>query len=159
MEEILASIRKIISEDDPEGQGAEGGAASEEDVLELTDRVAGPADPESTEEQEIDAILASVTEADETGSGGTAASGGAGGLVSPRTDSAVTTTLAGFADELLKEKAASAGSGAGGPTLDHLVLAAIEPHLKTWLDQNLEPLVERVVREELKRMARRAEDL
>ena len=156
MEEILASIRKIISEDDPEGQGAAG--AGPEDVLELTDRVAGPGDPESTEEQEIDAILASVTEAEDGGSGAKAA-GGAGGLISPRTDSAVTSTLAGFADELLKEKAASEGSGAGGPTLDNLVLAAIEPHLKTWLDQNLEPLVERVVREELKRMARRAEDL
>ena len=33
------------------------------------------------------------------------------------------------------------------------------PYLKQWLDENLEPIVERTVKDELKRMARRAEDL
>lgn len=157
MEEILASIRKIISEDDPEGKESEETQMPEEGVLELTERVeqaAADTDRKSSEEQEIDAILASVTEADE-GRGG----GSAGGLVSPKTDSAVTSTLSDFAGALMKEKAESEGGGGPTQTLDTLVRAALQPYLKSWLDENLEPLVERVVREELKRMARRAEDL
>src|SRR3546814_13568443 len=39
MEEILASIRRIISEDDEEAGAEASGAASDEDVLELTDVV------------------------------------------------------------------------------------------------------------------------
>ncbi|MDH3969833.1 MAG: hypothetical protein OEU56_22700, partial [Rhodospirillales bacterium] len=62
MEEILASIRKIISEDDPEAGAEEVSTAEEaapDDVLELTERVEDEAG--KTEEDEIDAILASVT--------------------------------------------------------------------------------------------------
>ncbi len=43
-------------------------------------------------------------------------------------------------------------------TLEELVLDAMTPHLKSWLDTNLEPLVERVVREEIQRLRRRSED-
>ena len=43
-------------------------------------------------------------------------------------------------------------------TVVALARQAIEPYLKAWLDENLAPLVERVVREEVKKMARRAED-
>ena len=43
-------------------------------------------------------------------------------------------------------------------TLEELVLDAMTPHLKDWLDSNLEPLVERVVREEIQRLRRRSED-
>lgn len=43
-------------------------------------------------------------------------------------------------------------------TLEGLVREAVKPLLKDWLDQNLAPLVERVVREEVRRMVRRAED-
>ena len=43
-------------------------------------------------------------------------------------------------------------------TLEELVLDAMTPHLKAWLDTNLEPLVERVVREEIQRLRRRSED-
>ncbi len=43
-------------------------------------------------------------------------------------------------------------------TLEELVLDAMTPHLKAWLDANLEPLVERVVREEIQRLRRRSED-
>ena len=156
MEEILASIRQIISEDEeaPDAPGA--GAAPEqpapqdtlpqdgapreevtlEDVLELTERVAEgdlAAEPAAAQRRQS--------------------------LVSGQTDTGVTSALADFAGAL------AAGSSSGTPlpgsdqTLDSLVLTALEPHLKNWLDENLEPLVERVVKEELKRMARRAEDI
>jgi hypothetical protein len=34
----------------------------------------------------------------------------------------------------------------------------LTPELKAWLDANLAPLVEQIVREEIKKMVRRAED-
>ena len=43
-------------------------------------------------------------------------------------------------------------------TLEEMVVAAIAPQLKAWLDSNLEPLVERIVREEIQRLRRRSED-
>ncbi len=152
MEEILASIRKIISDDGEDGEPvAETGeerTVQDDDVLELTDRVE---DEESAIEHRIDSILADA---------GAAPAGGSEGLVSDTTKTGVTSALSGFAGALSHGKDGGGGPVLpGGPTLDALVLAVLEPQLKAWLDENLEPLVERLVQEELKRMARRAEDI
>ncbi|HMM13543.1 MAG TPA: DUF2497 domain-containing protein [Parvibaculum sp.] len=45
-------------------------------------------------------------------------------------------------------------SGGGGRTLEDLVADLLRPMLKQWLDQNLPPLVEQLVREEIERVAR-----
>lgn len=155
MEEILASIRKIISEDEEAEEAPEAGAAAEqaapqdallqetvpreevtlEDVLELTERVA---------EGEV---LGEPSAARRRQS-----------LVSGQTDTGVTSALADFAGTLAAGKSSGTPLPGSDQTLDSLVLAALEPHLKNWLNENLEPLVERVVKQELKRMARRAED-
>ncbi len=54
------------------------------------------------------------------------------------------------------------GSGAqlwvGARTIEQVVEDLMRPMLKTWLDQNLPRLVERLVEKELARMARRAVD-
>ncbi len=144
MEEILSSIRKIISED--EGEEGTEPKASVADVLELTERV---------EEEDSVAKTKTDTAMDDPTSG----TADDAGLVSSTTKSKVTSAMASFAGALTKDKADSAPVMGGGPTLDALVLGALEPVLKNWLDENLEPLVERLVKEELKRMARRAEDV
>ena len=46
----------------------------------------------------------------------------------------------------------------GGRTLEELVRTSLAPELKGWLDENLPDLVERIVREEIRKMVRRAED-
>ena len=46
----------------------------------------------------------------------------------------------------------------GGRTLEELVRTSLAPELKAWLDENLPDLVERIVREEVRKMVRRAED-
>jgi len=159
MEEILASIRKIISEDDPEA-GAEDASTAEEaapdDVLELTERVEDEA--ETAQEDEIDAILASVT-GDNVMEDKETADAKPGGIVSPRTETTVTSALSDFAGALMEKGKGQEGPVGDNQTLDSLVRAALEPYLKGWLDEHLETLVERVLREEIKRMARRAEDL
>lgn len=45
---------------------------------------------------------------------------------------------------------------AGGPTIEDLVREEIRPLLKAWLDANLPPLVERLVRAEIERVVGRA---
>jgi cell pole-organizing protein PopZ len=44
----------------------------------------------------------------------------------------------------------------GGPTLEDMVREEMRPMLKDWLDTNLPPLVERLVRAEIERMVGRA---
>ena len=46
---------------------------------------------------------------------------------------------------------------AGGPTIEDIVRDEIRPMLKQWLDANLPPLVERLVRTEIERVVGRAE--
>ncbi len=42
----------------------------------------------------------------------------------------------------------------GGPTLEDMVREEIRPLVKAWLDQNLAPMVERLVRTEIERVTR-----
>ena len=44
----------------------------------------------------------------------------------------------------------------GGPTIEDLVREEVRPLLKEWLDSNLPPLVERLVRTEIERVVNRA---
>jgi len=44
--------------------------------------------------------------------------------------------------------------GQGGITLEQMIREELRPLLKAWLDANLPPLVERLVKAELERVAR-----
>lgn len=52
-----------------------------------------------------------------------------------------------------------AASPLAGLTVERMLVDMMTPMLKEWLDQNLPPLVERVVEQEVKKLARRAEML
>ncbi|HEV2365938.1 MAG TPA: DUF2497 domain-containing protein [Caulobacteraceae bacterium] len=150
MEEILASIRRIISDDDQggEGEAAEGWTPSEaaadadDDVLELTEPVgpgattspppaeAAPAAPAASREAEPDALV-----------GGAAAASAAGAF------------------GRLKGAAAAAkppamAMPAPGRTLEDVTRELLRPLLKEWLDQNLAAIVQQRVDEEVERIAR-----
>jgi cell pole-organizing protein PopZ len=171
MEEILASIRRIISEDDAEEvahapeEAAPEPEEPEDDVFELTEAMeefTGD-EPESEQEPEqdpvsiafdeeepvpeleVEAQLAEETQMDEEEEAGTMASGN---LVS---DHAATATSAAFAGL----SAALGQSRIEGRTLEDIVKELLRPMLKEWLDQNLPPLVEKIVREEVERLSRR----
>ena len=166
MEEILASIRKIISEDETDETAGNPDADAEsdkgEDVLELTERVEEEEDSvaDTNPEPSEDSMTGSVLSSDEQGlEAASQSKDSAAGLISGKTKSGVTSAMSEFASALASERDAGAPTLGGGPTLDALVLSLLEPQLKAWLDENLEPLVERLVKEELKRMARRAEDV
>ncbi|MGP1253082.1 MAG: DUF2497 domain-containing protein [Kiloniellales bacterium] len=77
-------------------------------------------------------------------------------LVSEATEAAALATLSAVAHPPTAES--SQPIVGGERTLEQVVRDAIAEHLKVWLDANLPELVERVVREEVRRLARRAED-
>ncbi|WP_029073734.1 DUF2497 domain-containing protein [Kaistia adipata] len=67
-------------------------------------------------------------------------------LVSAATDAVVSAAFGDLANTVLSNNAR---------TIDDLVREMLRPMLKTWLDTNLPPLVERLVREEIERLSRR----
>lgn len=171
MEEILQSIRRIIAEDDEDGavekpaaepskkvDAEEASAAKGSDVLELTDMVTeeGAVVNVSEEEssQEVDNshdILAdidhAISPADSDGSSSFDS------LISGETASTASAMLKG-----LKKPAESVVESQympplrSGTTIEDLVIEALRPLLKSWIDQNLTGIVEKVVEKEVKKL-------
>lgn len=163
MEEILASIRRIISEDDAPAEPAAEAAPPppepepepepiEDDVLELTDPIAPEPEPEPLETVgDIDVYSPPEPEPEPVYAPPPAAP------VFDRDE---------VADKLVGETAASAAASAFGSlssallmpkdarTLEDVVRELLRPLLKEWLDQNLPRIVETKVEEEVQRIAR-----
>ena len=76
------------------------------------------------------------------------------GLMAPETAAAATSLVGNLVRSLSAGRATKVYTG--GPTLEDLVRAELRPLLKEWLDTNLPPLVERLVRTEIERVVGRA---
>lgn len=155
MEEILASIRKILDEE-------EGGASlaapepaapelvrAEEVPLELTEEmiVAAPQPPPPSRTEPL------VTEAETIAPAPPPDSGFETGLVAPATAAAATALIGQLAQAVARERAAPVTRG--GPSIEDVVREEIRPILREWLDAHLPPLVERLVRAEIERLVGR----
>lgn len=77
-------------------------------------------------------------------------------LVAPRAQDQTSVALGELVRTVRQEKQRAQPSQRS--PLEALVLEALRPSLKAWMEQNLAPLVERVVREEVRRLTRRVED-
>jgi cell pole-organizing protein PopZ len=75
-------------------------------------------------------------------------------LVAPEAAAAAASSVG----SLMRTLAAGRGTQvySGGPTLEDMVRAELRPMLKEWLDANLPPVVERLVRAEIERVVGRA---
>jgi len=139
MEEILASIRRMITEDDPaRGRAAPIDAArpqssvsspADDDVLELTEALDDPRPAASPPP------VAAVTVEDDS-------------VVSPASASAALAALA-----RLNAAAPPPAAVHKSQTVDDLVRELLRPMLKEWLDANLPRLVEQAVEREVSRIA------
>lgn len=168
MEEILASIRRIISEDDgpAEAEAAPEPApapepvqafepapepeAPAEDVLELTDRVT----PETETVGDIEAYTQAEPAPEPQPE------------PEPPPPAAKPAVAARDDERLVSEPSASAAAAAfsslseaiampaAGRTLEDVVRELLRPLLKAWLDENLPRIVEAKVAEEVERIAR-----
>lgn len=178
MDDILASIRKIISDDEARAQGAgprSGSLSSRppvivppvpprpvpgEDVLLLTDIVEEPKSMSNTEPtpSRVDPVLAAdmpqpSTEAPAPAKPDALVGAGVAGVAS----SAFARLNQAVQDSVPPPAATNPGPtvGGSGQTIEDLVKEMLRPMLKDWLDANLPPMVERYVEREITRLTRR----
>ncbi|MGH7032384.1 MAG: DUF2497 domain-containing protein [Stellaceae bacterium] len=170
MEEILASIRRIISEDGDPAAAAQApapqpAAAGADDVLVLTEEV---------EDEPAEPRLAVPPSAPEPAPESPAAEEPRIKLADPEPEPAAPAVAAQFGRRLISDSTANASlaalselvnrthrdpaieslpMGQSNRTLEDLTRELLRPMLKAWLDENLPPLVERIVREEIGRLA------
>jgi len=150
MEDILASIRRILSEEESAVPPPKPEAEPEDDVLVLDNSmmVANPGpEPEPVIDMEPAPVAQPVAEA---------VAEPARDPVAPEALLAPTAaaSVGGLLRALANERATQVHRG--GPTIEDLVREELRPLLKDWLDNHLPPLVERLVRAEIERVSGRA---
>lgn len=147
MEDILASIRRILSED----EAAPAATPADEDVLVLEPSMMRSDLPAPAAESAAAGPPPSAPEPPEEAEPMPPAGAG---LVAPETAAAAAASVAGLVRTLASDRALQVR--AGGPTIEDLVRQMLRPLLKDWLDANLPALVERQVRAEIERVVGRA---
>ena len=147
MEEMLATIRRIIPEDDPYGRAGEDEAPTQEPEPEPEVAAAEP-EPEPEAESELELQPEAMAED----------SGEDDSLLSLAAQAAATGSLAEVARAATTERPAASLPMGDGRTLEDLVREALVLELKPLVEANLSLLVEQIVRDEVKRLARRTED-
>ena len=162
MEDILASIRRILNEDEPVTPAPLAAAGPEplaltEDMLVREPAAVAPA-PHSVEANPVGADpppgsipvggAAAPAEAPAAGSPPVEA------LVAPAVAAAATAAIGDLLRTVAQER--STAVSRGGPTIEDVVRAELRPLLKEWLDRHLPGVVERLVRSEIERVVSRA---
>jgi uncharacterized protein len=179
MEEILASIRRIISEDGEAGKeppaapaaaaapaapapapAPEKPAEKPQDVLELTEMVADdgkvtnlnappppPPPPPAPPPAPVELPQAAAAPAGEDLISETTASAAAGSLASLQ-------AMAKQPESDAPPPPRSLALGDGSLTIEDIVREELRPILKSWLEENLPGMVERLVQKEIKRITR-----
>jgi len=143
MEDILASIRRILSEDEAPAAAAQPPSAqpADDDILVL--------DPAMIVPEPAPHEAAPVSEPPQT----PPAAARPPTLVEPEAAAAAATSVGGLVRTLMER---STQVRSGGPTIEDIVREEIRPLLKEWLSANLPTLVERLVRAEIERVVGRA---
>ena len=175
MDDILASIRKIISDDEARAQVSGGQAttasgsantapAKRDDVLLLTDLVEEPeagSKPALLPMPRIDPAVASDMPQPTVGDRLLSNDRGADqALVGAGVAGVASSALDRLSQAVQDRVPAPVGPDPGptmvaGKTLEELVKEMLKPMLKEWLDRNLPPMVERFVEREIVRLTRR----
>lgn len=167
MEEILASIRKIISEDD-EPEAASAPDIDDDDVLELHQEDDFDMEPEPEPDPEIiindfeDDLVAIDPEPEYKPNPAPEPA-----RPSFRVEPERVRESFGEDDKLIEDEAAGSAAGAlsrlmgtvsmgSGASLEDVVRELLKPMLKQWLNENLPAIVEAKVEQEVKRISRMA---
>jgi cell pole-organizing protein PopZ len=164
MDDILASIRKILNEDEPAAttQPAQPAAPPVEEPIQLTpemmiappESLAGPAPVAPREPtnimQTLQAALPAPPEPTPMPPEPPAASAA---LVDPMAAAAAVAALGQLTRAVAQERTATITRG--GPSIEDVVREELRPMLKAWLDAHLPATVERMVRAEIERVMAR----
>ena len=163
MEDILASIRRILSEEEPAPASATPPPApappeKSDGVLVLDSSMMVPDEPETAEPEPPPAPAAGppaplplpvpvhMVEPP--------APDASPSLVAPEAAAAAASSIGSLMRTLAAQQAVHVRPG--GPTIEDLVREELRPMLKHWLDTNLPPMVERLVRAEIERVVGRS---
>ena len=156
MEDILASIRRILNEDEatpaadpaihdhPHTAAGTAGEEPEDDVMVLDEAMLVPATPSQP----------AAPTAVEPAHAATPPPAHSAPLLAPETAAAAAGSVEALMRTLTAERTSQVHRG--GPTIEDLVREEMRPLLKSWLDNHLPPLVERLVRQEIERVIGRA---
>jgi len=171
MEEIIASISRVIAAEGGEREPVLPAGPAQDDVLELTEALdrdggvrrieprAGPAGsaaptPEGETPGPLDRIEPAASPVDAGAGSGRASQQNRDRILSEAASRAATAAFSRLGE--LPSGRAAAGEllvGGAGLTLEDIVREALRPLLQTWLDEHLPVIVERLVREEIARVA------
>lgn len=126
MEDILSSIRRVIARDEAPAPAREAPAANEDDILDL-----GTAEADASADDAAEVELVSAESAD-----------------------AARQSIEALAAAVTPVAAAAVTSAppSSGRSMEDVVIEALRPMLKEWLDTNLPPLVETLVAREISRI-------
>ena len=144
MDDILASIRRILSDDEMAANGAAAAAAS--------------AKPEAEDDGVFvldDSMMIGTPASLAAPPAGEAPQTPDPRLLAPESEAAAAASVGTLLRTLTAERTTEVHRG--GPTIEDLVREGIRPLLKSWLDVHLPPLVERAVRAEIERIVGRAQ--
>lgn len=162
MEEILASIRKIIADEDTgEASAAPELDIVETDVLELTQMVQddGSIVDVTTPQNEEPVAPMSEPVVPEVAAEPVMLPSKPESLASDGAIAASANALSALANTVEIERLAlpslGNGLGNGGRTLEDMVLELMRPLLKDWLDRNLPATVDRLVQKEIERISKK----
>lgn len=179
IEEILASIRQIISDDDEDTQEEALESPVREksdDVLELTEddlaEMEEEPTPEIEPEPEPEEIIEEIEEPeiemrdrfDEPEeeiveeSYEEPAMPPKSSIPSDILSSSTQSAAIGSISKLASKMPINSARSYDGITLEDIVREMLHPMLREWMDDNLPPMVERIVQKELEKLARRALD-
>jgi cell pole-organizing protein PopZ len=170
MDDILASIRRILNEDEAAAQATEAAEAATPEAPAAEEPEAPPpprapapefapppiAPPPMARSGPEPLDLTSdmlVTPPIQAASSPRMAMDDASGLIAPAAAAAAAASVG----SLLRAVSSERGSQVyrGGPSIEDVVREEIRPILKDWLDMHLPPLVERLVRAEIERVVNR----
>lgn len=148
MEEILASIRKIISEDPPGGEGAAQASetnSEEPDVLDLTQEVHAESETAASASA-TPAPEASAEASDETGTHGGSVGHAGEGIFSDKTRKALSDAFAGLepGSENANQQVPPMSGLEVEAVFEKAVRDAFDPVLRKWLDDNAANLIDRM---------------
>ena len=173
MDDILASIRRILNEDEAAAQAAEVAEVAQPEAPTAEEPEAPPPPRAPAPEFAPPPIAPSppppaarsgpepldltadmlVSPPVQAASAPRMAMDDASGLIAPAAAAAAAASVG----SLLRAVSSERGSQVyrGGPSIEDLVREEIRPILKDWLDHHLPPLVERLVRAEIERVVNR----
>ena len=151
MDDILASIRRILNEDEAAAPSTETSEAATPEA-QATDAPEASPPPRAPAPEFASPPI--VPPAPAARSGPEPLELTSDMLVTPPTQAASSPRMGMDDSSVSSERGAQVYRG--GPSIEDLVREEIRPILKDWLDNHLPPLVERLVRAEIERVVNRA---